>query len=110
MVLSASCKKHHCEKKAKRFFAIVLLVCVLTVSLFSTHFILENIVHDCVGMGCYICVKLHNAQNVLRKIGMAVAFALLLCVGLFAIYIAATHKKAEVCSNTLLELNIRCNI
>ena len=109
-MFGVSYKKHHSGQKAKKFFALFLLVCILTVSLFSAHFILENIVHDCVGVGCYICVKLHNAQNVLRKIGMAIALALFLCAGLFAIYIAAAHKKVGICSSTLFELKVRYNI
>ena len=102
-------RKHHSKQKMIKLLTIVLLLFLFSASMLSVHFITENAVHECIGINCYICIVLNSAQNVLRLIGMAIAFAFFKRAGRFATNIATRYEEHILNLNTLFSLKIRYN-
>ena len=66
------------NQRTKRFTVLILLVCfIMFFLLLSEAFLLIHAEHEHdhkgIGGSCNICVQLHNAESLLKHLGMAVA-------------------------------------
>jgi len=108
-MLALFCEKHMRKQNVMKLFVIILLLCLMSTTILSAHFITTNSVHACVGADCCTCVKLYYAQNVFRLTGMAIFFLFFKAVGLFAIYVFSKYEEYVVNLNTLINLKVRHN-
>lgn len=69
--------------KLQRVTALSLLVFFIAFLLISEAFIITNAEHECLGKNCPICNLLHQIQNTIKQIGIAIAIALFTITSLF---------------------------
>ena len=56
------------QKDAKRNIALILSICLISVSFFAAAFIIIYADHDCVGEHCQVCIQADNGQNTLKQL------------------------------------------
>ena len=73
----------NCGQFKRKLAALSLLLCLVIASLLATVFIIAQADHDCAGEDCSVCALIHNAQNLLNRIGKATVAILVATMGLF---------------------------
>lgn len=57
--------------KKKRYFAIILCIYFILMSIFSLTYMIKESDHDCLGEHCPICDSIHAAQENLERFSLA---------------------------------------
>ncbi|MGN0350630.1 MAG: hypothetical protein ACI4ES_03180 [Roseburia sp.] len=70
------------NKGKNRIIAIIMIVAVVSVMLFSTVYLEKHTNHECTGEDCPICAMMVQCSNNLKQIGGVVA--VIVCVAPFA--------------------------
>ena len=94
----------------RRLIALSILLCFVFAPMLATVFIITQTSHVCIEECCSVCVIIHNAQELLERIGKAAVTILIAVVGLLAV--AAVRTKLdffEGCPSTLISVKIRMN-
>ena len=100
----------NCIQFKKMLIASSLLLCFFIVYLSVSIFIIAQANHDCIGDGCPICARLHNAQELLEQVGKTTFIISAVAVGLFATF--TDRKKLHFFSPyspTLVSVKTRLN-
>ena len=97
----------------KRIAALILLICFLIISVFSSAFVLTHAdhvhEHNGIGEACSTCLQIQGAENILKYLGTALFGTLFVIGGLYAI--VKTINAIAVCAvfSNPITLKIRIN-
>jgi hypothetical protein len=107
--------KNYAERKQalKRIIALVVLICFMLISLFSTIFILSHSHHEHdhngAGGSCATCTKINNTENTLKQLITAVGSAAFSPISLFAVMPVLYTVLFIFGFKTLVRLKIQMN-
>lgn len=95
--------------KTNRITALIAIVAVLFVMLFSTIYISQHKQHDCTGAECPICAVMDMCANNIRNIGMVVISV----AASFCLYLSLQQKvhrenRVSLCCS-LVSQKVRMN-
>ena len=100
----------NCGQSKRRLVALSLLLCFVVASLSATIFIITQADHDCTGESCLVCAQIHNAQELLERIGKTAVVISIAAVGIFTAVTAWTKLYFFECSpSTLVSVKVRLN-
>lgn len=97
------------NKGKNRIIAIIMIVAVVSVMLFSTVYLEEQVNHDCTGEDCPICAMMIQCSNNLKQIGGVVA--VVVCVASFGCACESLQKYSVnlVSFHSLISQKVRLN-
>ena len=97
------------NKNINKFIALFIAILFLTVSLLAIAFICKHANHDCSGQGCVVCEQLDFANNICKKIAMALANTLSICLSFFFISSIQSSIMSNLGLPSLVTLKVRMN-
>lgn len=101
------------EKTAKaitRLIALIVLLCLISIPLFTEAFIVTHAAHDCHGEVCPICVQIHNAELLLERCGKVTGILLSMGICLFFVTIVPILRDIyRIYTSTLVDKKVRLN-
>jgi hypothetical protein len=93
-----------------RFFALLFIVSLIIVSLFSYGLIMANMDHDCADKACKTCVQITYWINNLRLISSAIIWTLIILSFLnLTFFFNLQQKYFKNQLNSLVWLKVRLN-
>lgn len=100
------------RKKFPQIAAVLLIICVISVSLFPALFLVIHVDHNCVStidMECRFCVIIFNAVNLLKQINRYAAFAFFTFAALLTFSVLSKLNEVRIYPAALLDYKIRLN-
>lgn len=97
------------NKGKNRIIAIIMMIAVVSVMLFSTVYLEEQADHDCTGEDCPICAMMIQCSNNLKQMGGVVA--VVVCVALFVCACESLQEYSVnlVSFHSLISQKVRLN-
>lgn len=108
--------KLRCKEKQTllKFAALFLCVLIITISLFSSIYIFENINHTHNQNGpdgaCSTCIHLQAAENLLVQLGTGVIIAIFIIGGFFTLHLVTKLFYRFFSNSTPISLKVRLTI
>lgn len=93
--------------KRRRGLMIAACILFLTISLFSSFFVLQEYDHDCYGNDCPVCAFVHAAEQNLQQLNSGAAPGVALFFTIVAILAAAGLWANPVAAATLVSKKVR---
>lgn len=95
--------------RRNRLLVAIVLIVFISVSLFSTLFIVHHANHDCIGEHCTICMQIKSSSSYLKHLYSPSMFSTLLsCTMVFVITRLLQGKFKKLLSD-LVSLGTRMN-
>lgn len=93
----------------KRLIALVVLVAVLAVALFSSCYVIREADHDCTGAACPICAMIEQCEDNLRQIGNGQITIIAVMAAICCFFSAFYPVVSTVSIETLVTRKVRLN-
>lgn len=93
--------------KHRRGLLIAACILFLTISLFSSLFVLQEYDHDCYGNDCPVCAFVHAAEQNLQQLNSGAATGVVLFLAVVAILAATSLWANPVAASTLVSKKVR---
>lgn len=99
------CNNHSLRKKT----ALIIAVLFLTITLFSSAYIIIESEHDCIGEDCHICHMIDVCEAILQRIENTFS-AFPAVISFYFIFIILHGIRSSISSGrTLFDLKVRLN-